>query len=64
MTPGSDAGIAENLINIELLARFHFCSLMVIRMLSGIGWELILVAFWRPWAPFWWFGRVCGQVRI
>ena len=60
MTPGSDAGIAVHLIINELLARFHFCSLMVIRMLSGTVWELILGAFWRPWAPFWWFGRVLG----
>ena len=60
MTPGTDAGTAENIINIEVLARFHFCSLMVIRMLSGTVWELILGAFWRLWAPFWWFGRVLG----
>ena len=60
MTPGTDAGIAENIINIEVLARFHFCSLVVLWMLSGTVWEVILRAFRAPWGAFLWFGRVLG----
>ena len=62
--PDPMLGCAENIIHRNVFGSFHFCSLVVIRMLSGTLWKLIWGAFWKPWKHFGGFEGSWGQVRI
>jgi hypothetical protein len=52
MTPESEVGCAENIVNTVVFERFHFFTCLVNWMISNRLLDVFLVAFWVPWAHF------------
>ena len=52
MTPESEVGCAENILNTVVFERFHFFTCLVNWMISNRLLDVFLVCFWVPWAHF------------
>ena len=52
MTPESEVGCAENIVNTVVFVRFHFFTCLVNWSISNRLLDVFLVAFWVPWANF------------
>ena len=52
MTPESEVGCAENIVNTVVFVRFHFFTYLVNWMIYNRVWDFFLVAFWVHWADF------------
>ena len=60
MMPGSVVGRAGNIVNTMVFVRFHLFTYLVNWMMSNRRFDIILAAFWVPWAHFFRFLRVWG----
>ena len=52
MTPESEVGRAENILNTVVFVRFHFFTYFVNWLISNRLLGVFLVACWVPWAHF------------
>ena len=52
MTPESEVGCAENIVNTVVFERFHFFTCLVNWMISSRLLDVFFAAFWVPWAHF------------
>ena len=52
MTPESEVGCAENIVNTVVFVRFHFFTCLVNWSISNRLLDVFLVACWVPWADF------------
>ena len=48
MTPESEVGCVENIINTLVFVRFHFFACLVHWLISNRLLDVFLVAFWVP----------------
>ena len=58
MIPESEVGHAENVVNTVVFVRFHFFMYFVKWLISNRLLGVFLVAFWIPWADFFWLWMV------
>ena len=50
MTPESEVGCPENILNTVGFVRFNFFTCLVNWLISNRLLDVFLVAFWVPWA--------------